>query len=206
MEEARARTSKKKLETKHQLLEEDRELERKVKRAALENDDVRSQSTSAREKSPFNWTPEKRDVSDWARRIDNVLAPDRSTDRFKVTPEVNRHSHFTRYRSSRDRSSSVEDRHVSHRAGLPRLNIEYAGSSNLPKMNTNNFDGNPLEWPVWSSMFIATMDQRPTPDSEKMSHLKTLLDKQGKVSSLRNGLFRTVQWYCMEHSGEEGLM
>ena len=33
----------KELETKHQLVEEERELERKVKRTALENDDVRSQ-------------------------------------------------------------------------------------------------------------------------------------------------------------------
>ena len=45
----------KELETKHQLLEEERELERKVKRTALENDDARSQSTGARDKSPFNW-------------------------------------------------------------------------------------------------------------------------------------------------------
>ena len=33
----------KELETKHQLPEEEREVERKVKRTALENDDVRSQ-------------------------------------------------------------------------------------------------------------------------------------------------------------------
>ena len=37
----------KELETKHQLLEQERELERKVKRTALENDDARSQSTGA---------------------------------------------------------------------------------------------------------------------------------------------------------------
>ena len=37
----------KELETKHQLLEEERELERKVKRTALENNDARSQSTGA---------------------------------------------------------------------------------------------------------------------------------------------------------------
>ena len=55
----------KELENKHQLLEEERELERKVKRTALENDDARSQSTSARDKSPFNRTPKKRDVSYW---------------------------------------------------------------------------------------------------------------------------------------------
>ena len=153
----------KELETKHQLLEEERELERKVKRTALENQQhferARSQSTSARDKSPFNWTPKKRDVSDWASRIDNLLTPDRSTARFEVTPEVNRQSHFSRYRSSRDRSSSVEDRDVSPRAGLLRYNSGYAGSSSLPKLKLNNFDGNPLEWPEWSSMFIATVDQ-----------------------------------------------
>ena len=108
----------KELETKHQLLEEERELERKVKRTALENDDGRSQSTGAKDKSPFNWTPKKRDFSNWASRIDNLLTPERTTARFEVTPEVNRHSYFSRYRSSRDRSSSVEDRDFYPRAGL----------------------------------------------------------------------------------------
>ena len=164
----------KKLETKHQLLEEERELERKVKRTALENDDARSQSTSDRDKSPFNRAPKNRDVSDWANSIDNLLTPERSTARFEVTPEVNRYSHFSRHRNSRDRSSSVKDREVSPRAGL-RYNTGCLGSSCLPKLKSNNFDGNPLEWPEWSSMFIATVDQRPIPDSEKMSHLKTLL-------------------------------
>ena len=134
----------KEVETMHQLLEEERELERKVKRTALENDDTRSQTTITRDKSPFNWTtPSKRDVSDWASRIDNLLTPDRSTARFEVTPEVNRQSHFSQYRSSQDRSSSVEDRDVSPRAGLLRYNSGYAGSSNLPKLKLNNFDGNP---------------------------------------------------------------
>ena len=108
----------KELETKHQLLEEERELERKVKRTALENDGGRSQSTGAREKSPFNWSPKQRDVSDWASRIDNLLTPERSTARFEVTTEVNKYSHFSRYHNSRDRSSSVEDREASPRAGL----------------------------------------------------------------------------------------
>ena len=183
----------KELETKHQLLEEERELERKVKRTALENDDARSQSTGARDKSPFNWTPKKRDVSDWASMIDNLLTPDRSTARFEVTPEVNRQSHFSRYRSSRDRSSSVEDRDVSPRAGLLRYNTGYSGSSSLPKLKLNNFDGNPLEWPEWSSMFIATVDQRPIPDSEKMSHLKTLLT--GKARSAISGMGYSGQFY-----------
>ena len=50
------------LETKHQLLEEERELEPKVKKTALENDDARSQSAGARNKSTFNSTSKKRDV------------------------------------------------------------------------------------------------------------------------------------------------
>ena len=75
----------KELETKHQLLEEERELGSKVKRTALEKDDARSQSTGARDKSPFNWTPKMRDVSDWASRIGNLLTPERSTARFEVT-------------------------------------------------------------------------------------------------------------------------
>ena len=165
----------KELETKHQLLEEERELERKVKRTTSENDDGRSQSTGARNKSPFSWTPKERDVSDWASRIDNLLTPERSTALFEVTPEMNRHSHFSRYRSSRDRSSSVEDRDVSPRADPLRYNTGYSSSSSLPKPKLNNFDGNPLEWPEGSSIFIATVDQRPIPDSEKMSHLKTVL-------------------------------
>ena len=183
----------KELETKYQLPEEERELERKVKRTALENDDARSQPTGARDKSPFNWTPKKRDVQDWAIRIDNLLTPERTTARFEVTPEVNRHSHFSRYRNSRERSSSVEDRDVFPRAGLLRYNTGYLRSSSLPKLKLNNFDGNALEWPEWSSMFIATVDQRPIPDSENMSHLKTLLT--GKARSAISGMGYSEQFY-----------
>ena len=182
----------KELEIKQQLLEEERELERKVRRTALENDDARSQSTSVRSKSPFNWSPKKRDVADWASRIGNLLTPERSTARFEVTPEVNRHSHFSRYRSSRDRSSSVDDRDVSPRAGL-RYNTGYSGSSSLPKLKLNNFDGNPPEWPEWSSMIIAAVDQQPIPDSEKMSHLKTLLTS--KARSAVSGMGYSGQFY-----------
>ena len=52
----------KELEHKHQLLEEERQLELKVKRTALENNDARSQSTGARDKSLFNWT-QRREMS-----------------------------------------------------------------------------------------------------------------------------------------------
>ena len=133
-----------------------------------------------------------RDVSDKASRIDNLLTPDRSTARFEVTPEVNRHSHFTRYRSSRDRSSNFEDRDVSLRAGL-QYNSGYSDSSNLPKLKLNNFDGNTLEWPEWSSVFIATVDQRQIPETEKTSYLKTLLT--GRARSAISGMGWSGQFY-----------
>ena len=183
----------KELEIKHQLLEEERDLERKVKRTALENDDARSQSTSARDKSPFNWTPKKRDVSDRASRIDNLLIPERSTARSEEIREVNRHSHFSRNRNSRDRYSSVEDWDVSPSARLLRYNSWYAISSKLRKLKLNNFDGNPLEWPEWSSMFIATVDQQPIADSGKMSHLRTLVT--GKASSAISRMGYSGQFY-----------
>ena len=106
---------------------------------------------------------------------------------------MNRHSHFSRYRSSRDRSSGVEDRDVSPRTGLLRYSTGYSGSSNLPKLKLNNFDGNPLEWLEWASMFIATVDQRPISDSEKMSHLKTPLT--GKARSAISGIGYSGQFY-----------
>ena len=111
--------------------------------------------------------PKKKYVSDWASRIDNFLTPDRSTARFEATPEVNRPSHFSRYRSSRDRSSSVQDRRVSPRVGLLQYNNGYAGSSSLPKLKLDNFDGNPHDWPEWSSVFIATVNQRPIQDQRR---------------------------------------
>ena len=60
-------------------------------------------------------------------------------------------------------------------------------------MKLNNFDGNPLEWPECSSMFIATVIQRQIPDSEKMSHLKTLLT--GKASSTISEISYSGQLY-----------
>ena len=47
-------------------------------------------------------------------------------------------------------------------------------------------------------MFIATVDQRPIPDSEKVSHLKTLLT--GKANSAISGMGYSGQFYA---AGEE---
>ena len=55
----------------------------------------------------------------------------------------------------------------------------------------NKFDGNPLDWPDWSIMFIATVDQ--ILDSEKMSHLKTIII--GKAKSAISGMGYSGQFY-----------
>ena len=68
-----------------------------------------------------------------------------------------------------------------------------SGNTNLPKLKLNNFDGNPLEWPEWSSMFIAIVYQRPIPNSMKVSHLKTLLTS--KAMSAISGMGYFEQFY-----------
>ena len=106
---------------------------------------------------------------------------------------MNRPSHFSRYNSSRERSSSVEDREVFPRADLLQYVRGYAGSISLLKLKLNNFDGNLLEWPEWSSLLTATEDQRPIPNSEKMSHLTTLLT--GRARSTTSGMGNSGQFY-----------
>ena len=81
----------------------------------------------------------------------------------------------------------------------------YSGSINQPKLKLNNFDGNTHEWPEGSSMFMATVDQRPKPDSEKMSLLKTV--QTGIARPAISGMGYSGLWtflLCyMEHSVEE---
>ena len=147
----------KELETKRQLLEEERELERKVKRTALENDNVRFQATSAWDKSPFNSTQKKSIVT----------------------------SH----------DFAVHERDVSPRAIL-RYISGYTGSSNLTKLKLNTFDGNPFEWPEWSSMFIATVDQRRIKyerqrcDAQHSWHARNKRSDERKGSSQNKGAFK----------------
>ena len=101
--------------------------------------------------------------------------------------------------NSRERSASAEERDISPIAER-HYNTGHSSSS-LPKLRSKNFDGNPLEGPEWSSMFIATVDERMTPDSEKMSHLKTLLTGKAKSAILGmgySGQFYSAAWNILE--------
>ena len=181
----------KELEMQHQLRQKERDLERQLQRTALEKDDLRSQSNKARDKSPFNWTPKGRDVSEWANSMNDTRTPIRPRAHFDVSPERKKHRHYPWYPNSRERSASVEERDTSPIAG--RHYSTGHSSSSLPNLLLKIFDGNPLERPERSSIFIATIDKRMIPDSAKISHLKTLLT--GKAKSAISGMGYSGQFY-----------
>ena len=87
----------KELEMQHQLREKERELERHLQRVALEKEDLRSESTRSCDKSTFNWTPKGRDVSEWAKSMNDTRTPIRPIARFDVSPEWNKHRHYPWY-------------------------------------------------------------------------------------------------------------
>ena len=58
-----------------------------------------------------------------------------------------------------------------------------------------------MEWPEWSTMFIATVDERTIPDPKKISHLKTLLTGKATfaISEMGfSGQFYSAAWNILE--------
>ena len=51
-----------------------------------------------------------------------------------------------------------------------------------PKLTIPEFLGNALEWPEWSSLFFATVDNSGINDSLKMNHLKNLVTGKAKAA------------------------
>ena len=54
-----------------------------------------------------------------------------------------------------------------------------------PNLQATKFDGNPLDWMKWFSIFPAAIDRSPMSLSEKMIHLQSLLT--GEAKSLIDG-------------------
>ena len=64
-----------------------------------------------------------------------------------------------------------------------------------PKLKLSVLDRNNLGRPEWCSMFVATLYRRHIADSEKMSHLKTLLTGKPAVSGMGySGQFYEAAW------------
>ena len=63
----------------------------------------------------------------------------------------------------------------------------------LPELKLREFDGNPLDWPEWSGMFLATVYSSNISKDEMMSDVKTLLI--GKAKRAVNGMGYTGAMY-----------
>ena len=57
------------------------------------------------------------------------------------------------------------------------------------KLHADHFDGEPLSWMKWYSIFQATTDRAPMTPSEKMIHLRSLLT--GEARALVDGYSRS---------------
>ena len=182
---------RKELEMEIQHFEEEGALKLKYEKQALDaraSDSDESAAPSIRSRSPFNWkTPKNKDVSGWLDNSDKFSKlHDYSFERAKTRIDNNYpRVSFNREGVLKSRSPSGE-RVSSAREQDKFKRNKPSSSSQLPKLKLSSFDGNPLEWPEWSNMFKATVHHRNIPDSEKMSHLKTLLT--GKAKSAISGM------------------
>ena len=190
---------RKELEKEMQLFEEEGALKLEYEKEALDArasdyDDIAA--PSIRSRSPFNWkTPKNKDVSGWLDNSDKLYKlHDYSFERAKTRignnyPRVS----FNREGVHKSRSPSLERDSAAWEQDKLKRN-KPSSSSQLPKLKLSSFDGNLLEWPEWSNMFKATVHNRDIPDSEKISHLKTLLT--GKAKSAVSGMGYSGEFYA----------
>ena len=182
----------KELEMEMQLFEEEGALKLEYEKEALDaraTDSDESAAPSIRSRAPFNWkTPKNKDVSGWLDNSDKFSKlHDDSFERAKTRIDNN----YPRVSFNREgvlKSRSPGGGRVSSAREQDKFKRDKpSSSSQLPKLKLSSFDGNPLEWPEWSNMFKATVHHRDIPDSEKMSHLKTLLTGKAKSAISETG-------------------
>ena len=190
---------RKELEMEMQLFEEEGALKLEYEKEALDaraSDSDKSAAPSIRSRSPFNWkTPKNKDVYGWLDNSDKFSNfHDYSFERAKTRidnnyPRVsfNREGVLKSRSPSGERASAAWEQNKFKRDKL-------SSSSQLPKLKLSSFDGYPLEWPEWSNMFKATVHHRDITDSEKMSHLKTLLT--GKAKPAISGMGYSGEFYA----------
>ena len=71
-----------------------------------------------------------------------------------------------------DYSARREERDYDAARRGGHAHFAYASHRNIPKLKLREFNGDPLEWPEWSGMFLATIDSSPLTNDEKMSFEK----------------------------------
>ena len=71
----------------------------------------------------------------------------------------------------------------------------------LPKLKLRDYNGDPLDWPEWSSKFLSTVDRSTVLNDEKMTHLKTLLSGPAKIAlagMVYSGFMYDTAWKTLE--------
>ena len=182
-----------------QLFEEESALKLEYEKEALDakaSDSDDNATPSNRSRSPFNWkTTKNKDVSCWLYNSDKFTnLHDYSFERSKTRIDTNcPRLSFNRERVLKSRSPSGERASPDWEKSKFKRN-KPSSSNQLPKLKLRPIDGNTLEWPEWSHMFKATVHHRDIPDSEKMSHLKTLL--KGKAKLAISGIGYSGEFYA----------
>ena len=189
---------RKELEMEMQLFEEEGALKLEYEKEALDaraSDSDESAAPSNRSWSPFNLkTPKNQDVSGWldnSGKFSNLHDYSFELAKTRIDNNYPRVS-FNREGVLKSRSPSGERASTAWEQDKFKRD-KPSSSSQLPKLKLSSFDGNPLEWPEWLNMFKATVHHRDIPDSEKMSHLKTLWT--GEAKSAMSGMGYSGEFY-----------
>ena len=66
-------------------------------------------------------------------------------------------------------------------APIHSASISTCFQNSVPKLHADHFDGDPISWMKWYSIFQATFDRAPMTSSEKMIHLQSLLTGEAKA-------------------------
>ena len=72
--------------------------------------------------------------------------------------------------------------------------------TSLPKVKLSEFHGGPSEWPEWSSLFTATIQNAPIDDNAQKSHLKTLVEGKAKAAIAGlgySGIMYSAAWNAL---------
>ena len=79
--------------------------------------------------------------------------------------------------------------------------VSSAVNRTLPKLKLREYNGDPLDWPEWSGMFLSTVDRSTVSNDEKMTHLKTLLTgpaKRALAGVGYSGVMYNTAWKRLE--------
>ena len=79
--------------------------------------------------------------------------------------------------------------------------VSSAVNRTLPKLKLREYNGDPLDWPEWSGMFLSRVDRSTISNDKKMKHLKTLLTGPAKIALAgmgSSGVMYNTAWKTLE--------